>query len=131
MSQSQMAEPPLAAISDPLNTFQLPSELSALLSLADQAKVLAKIREIHVRLAERDPELEDNRCHGHHLWLVYDAMAEATEDRDDFRNYVAPRVYSQDDSADPAGSIVVSAWRRRFNVLFGGADPEVSNTQFR
>jgi hypothetical protein len=80
----------LAAMTDPLDTFQLPSELSALLSLADQAKVLATIREIHVRLAERDPELEDNRGHGHHLWFVYDAIAEPLKNKDNFRNHLAP-----------------------------------------
>jgi hypothetical protein len=90
VSQFQMAERPLAAITDPLNTFQLPSELSALLSLADQAKVLAKISEIHVRLAERDPELEDNRSHGHHLWFVYDSIAERMKNKDNFRNHLAP-----------------------------------------
>lgn len=89
MSQFQMAKRPLAAITDSLNTFRLPSELSALLSLADQAKVLAKIREIHVRLVERDPELENNRCHGHHLWLVYDGIAERLKNKDDFRNHLA------------------------------------------
>jgi hypothetical protein len=79
-------------ITDPLDTFQLPSELSALLSLADQAKVLATIREIHVRLAERDPELEENRGQGHHLWYVYDAIAEQLKNKDNFRNHLVPEL---------------------------------------
>ena len=86
MSQFQMAE---RAITDPLDTFQLPSELSALLPLADQAKILAKVGEIHVRLAERDPELEDNRSHGHHLWFVYDGIAEQLKNKENFRNHLA------------------------------------------
>lgn len=89
MSQFQTAE---RTITDPLDTFQLPSELSALLSLADQAKVLATIREIHVRLAERDPELEDNRGQGHHLWFVYDAIAEPLKNKDNFRNHLVPEL---------------------------------------
>jgi hypothetical protein len=52
--------------------------------------VLATIRQIHIRLAERDPELEDNRSRGHHLWLVYDAIAEPLKEKDNFRNYLAP-----------------------------------------
>ena len=89
MSQFQIAE---RAITDPLDTLQLPSELSALLPLADQAKVLATIREIHVRLAERDPELEDNRGQGRHLWFVYDAIAEALKNNDNFRNHLVPEL---------------------------------------
>jgi hypothetical protein len=76
-------------MTDPLDTFKLPSELSVLLSLADQAKVLATIREIHVRLTERDPELEDNRSRGHHLWFVYDAIAEPLKTRDNLRTQLA------------------------------------------
>jgi hypothetical protein len=90
VSKFQMAEATLAAMTDPLDTFKLPSELSALLSLADQAKVLATIREIHVRLAERDPELEDNRGRAHHLWFVYDAIAEPLKTKDNFRKHLAP-----------------------------------------
>lgn len=89
MSQFQMAE---RTITDPLDTFQLPSELSALLSLADQTKVLATIREIHVRLAERDPQLENNRGQGHHLWFVYDVIAEPLKNKDNFRNYLVPEL---------------------------------------
>jgi hypothetical protein len=77
-------------MTDPLDSFKLPSELSVLLSVADRVKVLATIREVHIRLAERDPKLEDNRRHGHHLWLVYDAIAEPLKNRDNFRNQLAP-----------------------------------------
>ena len=76
-------------MTDPLDTFELPSELSALLSVADGARVLEVIRDVHVRLAERDPKLEDNRDRGHHLWLVYDVIAERLKKETNFRNNLA------------------------------------------
>lgn len=58
---------------DPFDSFQLPSELRELLSEEEQQALRDKILEIHILLKKRDPELEDNRSRGYHLWPVFDA----------------------------------------------------------
>ena len=77
-------------MSDLIDDFKLPSELSILLSPADQERVRAQVVEINVRLSERDPELEDNRGRGLHLWLLFDAIAAPLQNAPDFKHRLVP-----------------------------------------
>jgi hypothetical protein len=77
---------------NPFDSFQLPSELRELLPRAEQQTLRDEILDIHVRLLKRDPELEDNRGRGVHLWLLFDAIAIRLQLQPDFRQHVVPSV---------------------------------------
>jgi hypothetical protein len=77
---------------DPFDSFQLPSELRELLAETDQQTLREEILDIHVRLLKRDPELEDNRGRGLHLWLLFNAIATRLRSQPDFREHVVPTV---------------------------------------
>jgi hypothetical protein len=77
---------------DPFDSFQLPSELRELLPKTEQQTLREEILDIHVRLLKRDPELEDNRSRGVHLWLLFKAIATRLRSQPDFREHVVPTV---------------------------------------
>jgi hypothetical protein len=75
---------------DPFDSFQLPSELRELLPNSEQHTLQEEILGIHVRLLKRDPELEDNRSRGLHLWLLFDALASRLQSQPEFREHIVP-----------------------------------------
>jgi hypothetical protein len=77
-------------VQDPFDTFQLPFELRELLPKTDQQTLREEILDIHVRLLKRDPELEDNRGRGAHLWLLFNAIASRLQSQQDFQEHVVP-----------------------------------------
>jgi hypothetical protein len=79
---------------DPFDSFQLPSELRELLPKTDQQTLREEILDIHIRLLKRDPELEDNRGRGAHLWLLFDAIASRLQSQPDFQEHVVHCVFT-------------------------------------
>jgi hypothetical protein len=79
-------------VQDPFDTFQLPFELRRLLPEHEQGTLKDKILEIHVRLKKRDPELEDNRGRGLHLWLLFDAIAIRLQHQPNFKENLVENV---------------------------------------
>jgi hypothetical protein len=75
---------------DPIDNFNLPDELKAVLSPADQKKVMATILEIDLGLLKNDPQLEEGRVRGGHLWLLFDAIAAPLQNVPDFRERLVP-----------------------------------------
>jgi hypothetical protein len=75
---------------DPFDSFQLPSELCELLPDTEQQTLREEILEIHVRLLKRDPDLEDNRSRGAHLWPLFDAIASRLQFQPNFREHFVP-----------------------------------------
>jgi hypothetical protein len=75
---------------DPFDSFQLPSELRELLPNTEQQTLREETLDIHVRLLERDPELEDHRGRGVHLWLLFNAIASRLQSQPNFREHIVP-----------------------------------------
>jgi len=70
---------------DPIDSFKLPPELCALLSPKDQEKVFSEVVAIDVGLRMEDPEIEQRRQMGIHLWMLFDAIAALLQSQDGFK----------------------------------------------